>query len=328
MYARCSMMGILAAAVLQPVVATCAEQNWRPAKQVEVVIPSGPGGSLDRTGRTVQSLFQSKKYVDLSVVVNRPGAGGGLALNYVLQRVGDPHYLAIGSSSMVASHLTGGNPYSYLELTPIALLLNDYVAFAVPADSPLKNGRDIIARLRTDPAALTVAIGTSLGGSAHIAFGHAMKRAGIDVQKLRVVAFKSGSEALASVLGGHVDVLASSPGNIVPQAASGKLRAIAVSSPRRMGGELASVPTWKELGSDSTYDNWRGIASAKDIGTSQVAYWDSVFAQLVKTPEWHAELRRNYWGSDYLDSAAFSKFLKTEFDELRTLLTELSLMKK
>jgi len=324
----CSVVGVVTAALLQCALAMGAEQGWRPLRQVEVVVPSGPGGSLDRTGRTVQSLFQSRKYVDASIVVNRPGAGGGLALNYVLQHAGDPHYLAIGSSSMVASHLTGGNAYDYLELTPLALLLNDYVAFAVPGGSSIKDGREIISRLRSDPGALSVAIGTSLGGSAHIAFAHAMSRAGIDVQKLRVVAFKSGSEALAAVLGGHVDVLASSPGNVVPQLVSGKLRAIAVSSPNRMGGELASVPTWRELGSNSSYNNWRGIAGAKGIGAPHVAFWDSVFAQLVNTAEWQSELKRNYWGSEYLDSAAFSRFLKTEVEELRTLLTSLGLVKK
>ena len=95
-----------------------------------------------------------------------------------------------------------------------------------------------------------------------------------------------------------------------------------------MEGELSSVPTWKELGSDSSYDNWRGIAGAKGIGPAQVAFWDSVFGDLVKTPEWQSELRRNHWGSEYLDSAAFSRFLKTEMEDLRTLLTDLALIKK
>ena len=302
-----------------------AESIWAPSKNVEVIVPSGAGGSLDRTGRAIQQLFQNSKLVPQSVVVNRPGGGGGLAITYLQMRPGDAHYLLIGSSTMLASYIAGQNALNFRDLSPIALLLNDYVAFAVAPGSKLQNGKDIVDALRRDPGALSVSIGTSLGGSAHIAFASAMRQAGVDVKKLKVVAFKSGGESISAVLGGHVDVIASSPGNLVKHIQSGNLRPLAISSPQRLKGEFAATPTWKELGVNSTYDNWRGIAGPRSLDGAQIAFWDSVFAQIVRTPDWQSDLERNLWGDEYLGSKDFVKFLANEFGELKSVLTELGL---
>lgn len=305
-----------------------ASPGWAPTVPVEIIVPSGPGGSLDRTGRSIQKLSQNEKVVKSSIVVNKAGGGGGLALAYLEQHGRDPHYLAIGSSLMVASYLTGGTAYNYTDFTPLARLISDYASFAVAADSSIRSAKDLVNRLRKDPGAVSVSIGTSLGGPAHLAFALVMKRAGVDVRKLKVVAFKSGGESLSAVLGGHVDMIASSPGNVVAQIKSGKLRPIAVLSPTRLKGDFAGVPTWEELGVDVAYRNWRGVVGAKGISDQQIAFWDSVFERVVKTPEWKEDLERNLWGDDYLNSKAFSKFLSDEVVKLKQILGDLELIKK
>lgn len=320
---------LLAAASLAVfTMANAADPAWKPSKSVEIVVPSSPGGSLDRTGRGIQKLFQDGGFVPQSVVVNKPGGGGGLALAYMDSHAGDAHYLVIGSSSLVAGHIVGGTTRNYLDLTPVALLVNDYVAFAVPAKSELKSGRDMIERLRNDPSSLSISIGVGVGGSTHIALVHAMKRAGVDFRKLKVVAFKSGGESLSAALGGHVDIIASSPGTFDQPVKAGQLRVIAISSPTRQKGAFANAPTWKELGVDSTYANWRSVSAPRGLGAPEIAYWDSVFGRLVKTAEWREELERNLWGGEYLNSASFRKFLDEEYSELSILLKDLGLAKQ
>ncbi len=291
-------------------------------------MPSGAGGGLDKTGRTIQRLFQNLKLVPKSIVVNRPGGGGGLAIAYLHQHTGDPHYLSVGSSTMVASYIAGINAHNFLDLSPIALLFTDYVAFAVFPDSKLRSGKDIVDTLRRDPGALSVSIGTSLGGSAHIAFASAMGQAGVDVRKLKVVAFKSGHDSLVAVLGGHVDLIASSPVNLATHIKSGRLRPLSISSPQRIKGEFASTPTWRELGVNSTYSNWRGIAGPSKLSDAQIVFWDSVFVRIVKTPDWQSDLEQNLWDGNYLGSSDFAKFLENEFRELKSVLTELGLAKR
>jgi len=97
---------------------------------------------------------------------------------------------------------------------------------------------------------------------------------------------------------------------------------------RRLGGALASVPTLKEQGVDAVLANWQGVFGPPKLTPAQIAYWDSVFARLVKTDEWRRDQEQNLWESEYLNAAEYARFLKTDFDQARTIFTELGLARK
>jgi len=305
-----------------------AAQAWKPEKAVEIIIGTSAGGPQDRTGRMIQKILQDGKLVSTPVtVVNRPGGGGAVALSYLNQHPGDAHYLLINAMPLLSNHITGKSQYSYTDITPIAIMGVEYVGLSVRADSPIKSARDVVERLRKDPGSLSVAVGTALGNATHISFALAMKAAGVDIRKLKTVVFSSGSESITAALGGHVDVAASAASTALPQVRAGKMRMLVIGAPQRQTGELAGVPTWRELGINSAFELWRGLAGPRGLTPAQVKFWDDTLAKLVQTNEWKQDLARNDMVNAYKGSADSAAHWKAEYGEVKVVLTELGLAK-
>lgn len=303
-------------------------QTWKPARGVEIIVGSGAGGGADLTGRLMQKLFQEKLMPEVaSNVVNKTGGGSTLSYVYLNQHAGDGHYIALSLQPMITGPLLIAGQLSHTEMTPLAHLINEYVGFAVRPDAALKSGRDVIERLRKDPASLTIALSTALAGSNHLATVLALKAAGVDIKRLRVVVVKGAGDAIAGVMGGHYDIAATSAASLIPFVESGKLRAVAVSGPRRLAGAFAQTPTWKEQGVDSVYANWRGVVGPKGLTVPQIAYWDSVFARLAQMPEWRDELAHLLQDPVYLNSRDTQRYLEAQHLELRAVLVDLGLAK-
>ena len=304
-------------------------QGWNPQRNVELIVPSTAGGSLDTTGRTVQTLWTTLKLVPTSsTVTNRAGGGHAVAYNYLNQRAGDPHTLSITSSTLLASHINGHIPLTYTDFTPLAVLLTEYIAFAVRADSPLKTGRDLIEALRKRPESLSLALSSATGGTHHISFGLPLLSGGVDIGKIKLVAFTSSGEAVTALLGGHVDVISAGTVNVAPHAESGKLRVLAVTSAKRMTGALASAPTWPELGHKGVFENWRGVIGAKGLTPEQTAYWDGVLRRVTSSDEFREYAVKNQWDSSYRGAAESRQFMEAQYNELKAVMTYLGLAKK
>jgi putative tricarboxylic transport membrane protein len=129
------------------------------------------------------------------------------------------------------------------------------------------------------------------------------------------------------VLGGHTDVAIGTVSVLAPQLASGKLRAFAVSAPKRLSGTLSAIPTWKEQGLNLVEGNWRGVVGPKNLGDAEVAYWSGKLAEAVKTGEWADNLKRNHWDADFVTGAEAKRFLDTHYEELRSTLANLRVAK-
>ena len=320
--------GSIAACVLLACAAAAHAQAWKPEKTVEIVIGTSPGGPQDRMGRTIQRILQDHKLIATqSTVVNKPGGGGAIELAYLNQHAGDGHYIGVNALSTLTNHITGKSAIGPNDLTPLAMMGAEYVGVTVRADSPLKSGRELIERLKKEPASLSIAVGTTLGNATHLSFVLAMKAAGVDIKKLKTVVFNSGGETMTAVLGGHIDVAASAPSSVLAQVQAGKMRMLVVGAPARLGGEFAQVPTWKELGVASAFELWRGLAGPKGMTRAQIQYWDATLGALVMTEEWKKDLADNAIENIYKDSAETGKQWKVEYDEVRGVLLELGLAK-
>ena len=303
-------------------------QPWKPTRSVEIIVGSGPGGGADITGRLMQKQFQEKLLTDVATsVVNKTGGGSTLSFIYLNQHPGDAHYIALTLQPMITGPLMIADQIKYTDMTPLAHLINEYVGFGVRPDAPYKTGRDVIERLKKDPKSLSIGLSTALAGSNHLATVLALKAAGVDIKKLRVVVVKGSTEAVAGVMGGHLDIAVGSAAGMMPFIESGKLHGIAVSGPKRLGGAFANVPTWKEQGVDSVYANWRGVVGPKGMTAPQIAYWDGVFAKLAQMPEWRDELARLLQDPVYLNSRDTQKYLEAQHQELRAALVDLGLVK-
>jgi putative tricarboxylic transport membrane protein len=323
-----SLIAVLAAATLA-VPAAQAQQSWSPSRNVEIVVGSAPGGSNDKTARAVERAIVEGKLIPTSLtVVNRPGGGSSIAFNYVNQRKGDPHTLLIGTTALLTNHIVGTSPLSYMDFTPVASLFNDYVVFAVNANSPIKTGKDLIARLKENPQSVALGFATTLGSHNHIAAGLLAKSIGVNARNLKAIAFKGSAEAITQLLGGHIDLVTTAAGNVAGHVAEGRLRVVGVSADKRFPGAFAQVPTWKEQGANLVYGGWRAIMAPKDITPAQIAYWEGVLRKAASNPDWKADLEKNYWSDDFVGHAQFSKDIAKDYNDIKAVLVDIGLAKQ
>lgn len=318
----------LAAGWLAAVFFGDAQAQWNPERPVELIVSVAPGGNQDLTARAIQGIWQERRIVSPAVVMNKPGGGGAIAYTYLSQHQRDAHYLMMLAPTLLTNRIAGAGAFHHNDFTPIAMLFNEYIFVSVKADSPIKTGRDMIQRLKEAPDALSVAIATAIGNHIHMGIALPMKAAGVDIKRMKVVAFKSSGQSLTALLGGHVDVAASTFGALRPHVAAGKLRIVGVSAPQRMTGDLAGIATWKEQGGNAVFDSWRGVVGAKGISEVQGKYWENAFAVLSETEEWKSDIEKNFRVKHYLNGRDAGRYWDEQYKELEEALTELGLAKR
>jgi putative tricarboxylic transport membrane protein len=305
-----------------------AQPAWRPEKAVEIVLPTAPGGFNDQIARLIQKVVQDEKMLAVPVLImNRPGGNQTLAPSYLAQRAGDGNVLLYTTPTIITNQLAGITPQVYSEFSPIALLLVEHTVISVRADSPLKNMRDLIERLKADPE--SIAFGTvSRGGPNHLSLSQAAKAAGIDAKKLKLVVFKTNAESIMAVIGGHLQASVTSASAALPQAQAGHIRMLGIAGPRRMAGALATVATLREQGIDTDgLSNWRGIFGAKGLTPAQIAFWEEALARTVTNADWKKLMDENNLASQFLRSREFLKYLEGEYAVTKALMTDLALTK-
>ena len=299
-------------------------QAWAPQKNVEIVAPVPPGGTIDKFARSIERTLITGKLVTTSVtIVHKPGGGNQIGYAYVSQHAADPHYLLIGTTTLLTSHITGASKLTYTDFTPIASLFNDNIAFAVNSASAVRDGKDLVARMRADPQSMAIGFSPSLGAHHHIIAGLFMKAIGASPRDLKPVAFKGSAEALTALLGNHIELVSTGAGNAGIHVASGKLRVVGVAAHQRLPGSLSGVPTWKEQGIDLVYGSWRTIAAPRGITPEQTAFWENAFRKVSGTAEWKADLEKNYWSEFFATGAQLRENLDREYAVMKGVLVEL-----
>jgi putative tricarboxylic transport membrane protein len=303
-------------------------QGWKPSRNVEIVVGVTPGGGIDRTARILQKIMQDRRFVETPVsVVNKPGGGMSIGMLYLNQHAGDAHYLFISAASTLTNQIMKPGAPGYKDYTPLAMLYDEYIGFAVKSDSPIKTARDLLDALKTRPDSLPIAIATSLGNTNHIAVALAVKQAGGDVRKLRVVTFASGGEAMTSVMGGHTALVVTPAANLVRHVQSGRLTAISVAAPQRVQGPLSNVPTLREAGYNTIVSNWRPMLGPKGLSNAQIAYWEDTFAKVTRSDEWKNDVELNGGVNRYLTSRELAAYFDAQYGEFKVILSDLGLAK-
>ena len=204
--------------------------------------------------------------------------------------------------------------------------MTEYLVWAVRADSPYKNAREILDKLKGNPNAVTFGVGTTPSNDQMNILRPAIAQ-GIDAKQVRVASFKSGGDLMIQLLGGHVDVISTGLSETIEQAKGGKVRLIAVSSPSALSGEFSKVPTWKSMGIDVVILHWRGLFAPPGIPADVVKYWDATLSKMVKTDAWKKYLEQYQWFDAYADSATFARDLRNENDIYAKILSQLGMAK-
>jgi putative tricarboxylic transport membrane protein len=293
--------------------------------ELKIMAPAGPGGGWDSAARSLQQVMTTTGVARSVQVTNVTGAGGTVGLaQFVNSAKGDGNQLMVNGITMVGAILTSQSPVNLDMVTPIARLTGDPLVIVVPANSPHQSVQDLATAVKDDVAKVTWA-GGSAGGADHILAALFVKAAGGDQSKVNYIAFSGGGEAIAAIVGGKVTAGISGYGEFESQIKAGKMRALAVSSGKRVEG--ADVPTLKEQGMDVELMNWRSVVAPPGITPEQRKTLSDAVEKTVKSKEWAEVLKARGWEDYYLPGDQFAAFLKTEQVRVGDVLKSIGLVK-
>jgi putative tricarboxylic transport membrane protein len=304
-------------------------QGWKQSHTVQLVAGTPPGGGLDRVARALAQALEDAHVLDVPVeVLNVPGDGARRVWTEVIDRhAGDAHVLGISSPNLTTDYLVGIASFEHRRYTPIATLVNEYIAFAVSSASDLKTGADFLARLKNAPEKVTVALSTALGNPNHVALAKLARHARAEVSAPSVRVFDSAVDAVADVVQGNAEVCAVTAATVLKEFAAGRLRVLAISSPQRLAGELARIPTWAEQGVDCVIGAWRGLSGPAGLTANQVQFWADCVHAAVQQDSWVAQLRAMHWTPMLQTGGTLADFLARERADFVSVLGDLGLLK-
>ncbi|KAA2213641.1 tripartite tricarboxylate transporter substrate binding protein [Pseudoroseomonas oryzae] len=289
---------------------------------LRLFIPANPGGGWDGLGRAIEHVVRRAGLVDTVQVENVGGAGGTVGLpRFLSQYRNRPEGLMVAGSVMVGASIANKSPVGVLDVTPIARLTEEVSVLVVPPDSPIKDIQGLLARLKENPGAVSVA-GGSAGGTEHITLGLMLKAVGRSAREASYVAYSGGGPAQAAVLGGQVTAAISGISEFGEQVRAGRLRALATTGERRAGPD---VPTLKEAGLDVAMPTWRGVFCAPSLSAPQKAALITLMERMRATPEWREVLAQRGLDDAWLPGEEFGRFLAREVTDTTTVLKEIGL---
>jgi putative tricarboxylic transport membrane protein len=292
--------------------------------ELKIIAPAAPGGGWDQTARSMQQAMVAAGVAKSVQVINVLGAGGTVGLAQLVNSKGDGNQLMVNGFVMVGAILLNKSPVSLEQVTPIARLTEETEVVVVPVDSPIKNAKDLAAAIKADVSKVTFA-GGSAGGVDHILAALIVKAAGADPAKVNYIPFSGGGESLAAILGGKVTAGISGWGEYEGQIKSGKLRAIGVSSEKRLPN--IDAPTLKEQGLDAVTTNWRSVVAAPGLSAEAKKKLSDAVEKMAKSPAWKEILTQKGWDDAYLADDDFAKFLKAEQTRVSEIMKAIGLVK-
>ena len=285
------------------------------ASAIKMMIPANPGGGWDSTGRALGKALIDSGAASSVTYDNKGGAAGAIGLaQFINGSKNDPDALMVMGAVMLGGIITGKPPVNLSQVTPIARLTSEYNVFVLPASSPLNTMADVVAQLKKDPGSVKWG-GGSRGATEHIAAAMIARDVGVDPAKINYVAFRGGGEAIAAILGGNVTIGGSGYSEFAEYIASGKMKAIGVTSDKRLPG--INIPTLKEQGVNVEIGNWRGVYGAPGITAEQRKALVAKVEKAVKSAAWAESLKKNAWTPAWMSGDAFGNFVDSEFASLR-----------
>jgi len=245
-----------------------------------MVVGFAPGGSTDTIARLIHTRL-SERLGQQVIIDNRPGAAGNIAAEQVARAAPDGSTLYMASMS----HTINASLYPKLsfdaikDFTPVTLVTSSPFVLVAHPSVPARTTRDLIALAKAKPGALSFASG---GASSHLAGELFNSMAGV---KLIHIPYKSSGPAATDVLGGQVATMFSAPPAVLPHLPTGKLRALGVTSLKRLSG-ASEIPTIAESGlAGYEVNSWSGVIGPAGMRREVITRLHAELTQVMKLPE-------------------------------------------
>ncbi len=299
--------------------ASMAQASDYPNRSVEILVPASAGGGTDVLTRAFAEA--AKKHLPQPMVVNnKPGASGAIGMGEMITARADGYKLCMVIVEITILPHLGLSKNTWEDFQPIARLNADPAAITVRADSPWNTIEEFLAASKANPGAMKM--GNSGNGSIwHLAHAALEDKAGV---KFNPIPFQGAAPAVVALLGGHIDAVSVSPGEVNAHVAGGKLKVLAIMSDQRLKG-FEKVPTLKERNIDLAIGAWRGLAAPKATPPEVVVILKAATRKAAEEPSFKESLDKLNLGYAYADADAFRAAMQKDSDMFRQLIVKLGL---
>ena len=315
-YKSGSLVALAACIASSAIAVTPASAQFVPTRSLEIVAHGGPGSGNDAFARTLAALFEKEKLVPVRVqVTNKPGGGSTSASAYLASKAGDGHIVSVFTNIWLTDPLVqlAAQVNLYKTLTPVARAVIEPGLIVVRADSPFKTLKEFVDTAKEKPGTLKQS-GGSITARENLVRQMLMKQTGAS---WTFISFPSGSERMAALLGGHVNMMLIDPGEGIEQVRAGKLRVLAQLVDKRLD-VFKDIPTVKESGYElPKIPQIRGIVGPPNMPADALAYWEGVMKRLSQSAGWKKYIDENYFEDGYLSAADSKKFLEEYEGDIR-----------
>jgi putative tricarboxylic transport membrane protein len=309
---------------LAPVPAVAA---WEPTRPVELIVPAGTGGGADQMARVIQGIVSKHSLMKQSmVVINKAGGAGGEGFLDVKGSRGNPHKLVITLSNLFTTPLGTGIPFSWKDLTPVAMLALDEFVLWVNTDKPYKTVKEYIDAVKAAPPGQFKMGGTGSKQEDQIITVAVEKAAGV---KFTYIPFRGGGEVAVQLVGNHVDSTVNNPIEAVAQWKGNKVRPLCVfdGKPLAYTDKIADkawneIPTCKSQGLDMEYLMLRGIFMPAGVTKEQTDFYVELLKKVRETPEWKKLMEDGAFNQTFMAGAEYAKWVENEEKRHQTLMKE------
>ena len=321
---------IAAATALTMSAALCVSpaQAWDPARNVEFIVPAGTGGGADQMARVIQGIIAKHNLMKQTmVVVNKAGGAGGEGFLDIKNSKGNPHKLVITLSNLFTTPLATGIPFSWKDMTPVAMLALDEFVLWVNAESPYKTVQEYVAAIKAAPPGQFKMGGTGSKQEDQIITVAIEKAIGA---KMTYVPYKGGGEVAVQLVGKHIDSTVNNPIEAVAQWRAGKLRPLCVFDSKtlpikdKVAGDMSwsDIPTCKSQGLNIEYLMLRGVFMPANAPKGAVEYYVELFKKVRATPEWAQLMADGAFNQTFMSGADYAKWVEAEEKRHRDLMKE------
>jgi putative tricarboxylic transport membrane protein len=307
---RLALMAAVTAASL-----TAAAQPFVPTRPVELVVHSAPGGGSDVFAHAVAAMVNAEKLLPQPLrVVNKTAGASVEAMEYLAQKRGDDHTLAVFTNTWIATPLTRKDAvHTVKDFTPLVRLVLEPTIVVVRADSPYRNMADLIAAAKKEPGALKQA-GGSLTAIESLTGLLIQSATGA---RWTFVSTPAVSDRMANLVAGRIDIVIPQPQDANEHIAAGKVRPIAALTESRLR-VLPEVATMREQGIGiPIIANVRGFLGPPAMPAAAARYWEDFFARLAKTESWRKYVVENQVEDVFLRGAQMPAFFDEQIDAMR-----------
>jgi putative tricarboxylic transport membrane protein len=300
---------------------------WEPTRPVEFIIPAGTGGGADIMARTIQGIVTKHNLMKQPmVVINKAGGAGGEGFLDVKNSKGNPHKIIITLSNLFTTPLATGIPFSWKDLTPVAMLALDEFVLWVNAEKPYKSVKDYIDAAKAANGTFKMG-GTGSKQEDQIITEAVQKSTGA---KFIYIPQAGGGAVAVQLVGNHVDSTVNNPNEAVSHWRSGAVRPLCVFDGKnlayndKIAGDLAwsSIPTCKSAGLDMEYLMLRGVFTTPGATQEQVDYYIELFKKVRETEEWKKLMSDGAFNTTFMTGAELVKWVDNEAKRHETLMKE------